>query len=943
MKGHGFEMVKVNVDDRDDSNERGTAALTAVLILALLALFTAASLARVTTEATVMGNDYANTKAFYAAQASLELMSRNFNRVFDTQLRPSAADLRAIENNTPDIEGFNFVQSITQNGSADTRPIDDGPYSGLISLRTPYRLGAVATYPSGAQVELTRTFFNHQIPIFQFGIFYNDDMEFHPGPRFDFGGRVHSNGNMFMMSGSDLFFRSRVTAAGEIVRDTSRNGIAPGQAGWSWDGNVWVADPSGTFRAVTKGSVIGGPDTGRTNPDMPDGNLNSNWTADSRIFGGNLLARQRTLRLPLQINNNDPIELVKRGRDANDYEVTTLGRPADNEILRGSRYCNKPGIRVSLSDSQAELPGGGGGVRLDGKSDGLGQNADANGSRGYQPLAMIDGYRAVRVNGHRFYTGASYTDNGMPAQRQTWIKVELVTINSATLAIETRDITKDILSLGLTHKDPSGLNLGDDRAILKMQRYEVLGPPVKVSAAEINTTTNTPAFSLHDDGRVRTDPTTGTTTSGNVYSYVQPAGTAPGFSYVATSKSGGIPLNYAVAAAETNHEVPVNVGGANVRVVPFPIKIFNTREGLYNEDLAATGATSWASLYTPGMNSKVPVCGVMSLIDIDMFNLGRFIRGDWDGLFPANAALPGGALSSDDMPDNGGSGTIVYVSDRRGDRDDDGEYDMEKIYVNSNGTPPNPLVMLPGEDANHDGALETDYAWESAQYTVAVETDLAAVADHMYFRRGVRVINGETLYGTENKGYTVASENGVYVLGNYNATGVTAVGDPTQPAEYTGAEVPCSIVADAVTVLSRNWRDGKSFRNPFRYGTRAATVTTVRAALLMGDTLSSLKVAGMPNQGGGDADLAGGVHNFPRFLENWGSGTPLNYCGSLINLFNSREHNGAHKNGSNTYSPPRRNWVFDVSFLDATRLPPGTPFFQFVQMTGFRENFRQAR
>jgi hypothetical protein len=35
--------------------------------------------------------------------------------------------------------------------------------------------------------------------------------------------------------------------------------------------------------------------------------------------------------------------------------------------------------------------------------------------------------------------------------------------------------------------------------------------------------------------------------------------------------------------------------------------------------------------------------------------------------------------------------------------------------------------------------------------------------------------------------------------------------------------------------------------------------------------------------------------------------------------------------------------VFDVSFLDATRLPPGTPFFQFVQMTGFRENFRQAR
>ena len=63
-----------------DRGERGTASLTAVLILALLSLFTAATLHKVTTESVMMGNDYANTKAFYAAQASLELMSRNFNK-----------------------------------------------------------------------------------------------------------------------------------------------------------------------------------------------------------------------------------------------------------------------------------------------------------------------------------------------------------------------------------------------------------------------------------------------------------------------------------------------------------------------------------------------------------------------------------------------------------------------------------------------------------------------------------------------------------------------------------------------------------------------------------------------------------------------------------------------------------------------------------------------
>jgi hypothetical protein len=113
----------------------------------------------------------------------------------------------------------------------------------------------------------------------------------------------------------------------------------------------------------------------------------------------------------------------------------------------------------------------------------------------------------------------------------------------------------------------------------------------------------------------------------------------------------------------------------------------------------------------------------------------------------------------------------------------------------------------------------------------------------------------------------------------------------------------------------------------------------------MGDTLSSLRgelavpaQATRPNQGSGDRNLSGGVHNFPRFLEGWG--TRVNYCGSLINLFNSNQHNGAHKTGS-VYGAPTRNWVFDTSFLDPTRMPPGTPFFQYIQMTGFRQTVKQ--
>src|ERR1044071_7085849 len=126
-----------NQIDREGARrgQRGTATLTAVLIMGLLAVVTAATLSRVTTESLVMGNDYSSGQAFYAAQASLQLMSRSFNKVFDVQIRPSAADITRIQNTVPAITAFTFVQTITQNGSAVSQPIDDGPFSGLVSVR----------------------------------------------------------------------------------------------------------------------------------------------------------------------------------------------------------------------------------------------------------------------------------------------------------------------------------------------------------------------------------------------------------------------------------------------------------------------------------------------------------------------------------------------------------------------------------------------------------------------------------------------------------------------------------------------------------------------------------------------------------------------------------------------------------------------------------------
>ncbi|MER3430153.1 MAG: hypothetical protein C4324_03750 [Blastocatellia bacterium] len=364
----------------------------------------------------------------------------------------------------------------------------------------------------------------------------------------------------------------------------------------------------------------------------------------------------------------------------------------------------------------------------------------------------------------------------------------------------------------------------------------------------------------------------------------------------------------------------------------------------------------------------------MSLIDIDVANLRRFLRGDFDGLFPVDtdfAQSKGRGLRSTDIPEKGG--WVLYISDRRGDQDFDGEYDMEDIY----GSPPgNDGIMQKGEDVNKDGVLNilttavSPLNYEAARYRDdTIYPDAGAVNDHKYYRRGVRLINGAVLPGiydasnpSNTKGFTVASENGVYVKGNYNATGVASVPSSgnTPYNQYlpfdTPLHIPASIVADAVTILSNSkydntssqeelgnytdgWNDGNSFASPYNQRGRKATTTQIRFAMIAGDTIASLN--GTPNQGGISPRLNGGVHNFKRFLEMWtdpsGQSPPqrLDYAGSLINLYNSRNNNGSFKCCNTVYNPPIRNWVFDSTFLDPTRLPPGTPFFQYVQTTGF--------
>ena len=126
----------------------------------------------------------------------------------------------------------------------------------------------------------------------------------------------------------------------------------------------------------------------------------------------------------------------------------------------------------------------------------------------------------------------------------------------------------------------------------------------------------------------------------------------------------------------------------------------------------------------------------------------------------------------------------------------------------------------------------------------------------------------------------------------------------------TSATRPASLVGDAITILSDHWVDANS-TSPV--GSRIASATTVNAAFLTGAVDTTL------------GHYSGGMENFPRFLETWGSANVFTYNGSMIKMFPSLYATNAWNNNNNIYSPPKRNWAYDVNFDDPTRLPPKTP------------------
>jgi type II secretory pathway pseudopilin PulG len=934
--------------------ERGMALITALLVLMLVSSMIVGLAWVVMTDQKLGGNNSDRQKAFYAAEAGMESMSAALAADFNASPVLSSTDINNIMTTTvpTDMTGsalniqylshtanapcgtngycITFTPDPNGNPAATSHTILTGQNAGLVGLLTPYTLQVTAVTPQGSEVKLQRVVQTAAIPIFQFGMFCQTDCDFFAGPDFNFGGRLHSNGNVWLAeNGGTLTLSDKVTAAGEIIRSNLENGTSTSSS-YNTTVNITTNPGSGPFVALTTAQ---GSENG---PNVIGTLSGSFWnpfkSLASSTYNSNIGVKETGI-LPLNVGIATPsiggqaIDLIR---------MPVPNEQATNPAKLAERYYSLASLRILLSDYDTtgkcsaasdimQMPNISAGNPID-----LASLAWDGGPRPGALPAVSVAYQGK--GGYSLPMSAASSTTVYTATDGYWIQPHYpiitgcIKIDYQTTTNTWVDVTQEILNLGLTGRNinPQGAKVNSPlRPALPGAQVNASGPTINGGVATVGCKDPSPNAIIRL-ARVRDNPT---------------------FDQIGCAISN--PANLTTFGSEF-----------------WPNTLYDTREGLARDNTPAN---------TPAPNPPLPpivLSGVMNYVELDVSNLAKWFTG----------TLPGGLSGTNAINI---TGYTVYFSDRRGNiadntaggaplsvgggliktgafgyedfvnptnanacpsggldqgEDVEGDYntagtDTAAVLRIYGGTPkfPNPTIGLPitGLAAiptsatvalNRNPLCTTTANWPGYIYNNALD---ARENPPLVFRRALKLVNGSVINNgicdTVQCGLTVAAENPVYVQGDYNA----------QPnGALNGTYVAAAVIADAVTLLSDNFNDVNTFAFPYTLGSRNAVSTTYRTAIIGGKGVP-FPLAGVAGTAAADYGTDGGAHNFLRYIENWG-GQNLWYTGSIVSLYYNHQAVGLYKCCNTVYSPPSRQYTFDTQFLTPNLLPPQTPMLRSI-------------
>jgi hypothetical protein len=958
----------------------GMALLTVLMVMMLVSALMVGFVAAIVADNRGSGLDRDQTQAYAAAHAGLEKLTSDLSTLFTLDFAPSNAQIAALNSAPPVVAGFSYLApdgtpgyliTFIPGAGGNPAPMDAGgtaisagPYQGLKGIITPYDITVTARSTGGAEVRMRRTLQTISVPVFQFGVFSEGDLGIHAEGDATISGRIHTNGDLYLASGDTktLTLTDRVTAVGEVIRSNLANGFATAS---DYKGKVNILKSTNVYRDLDRkeGSLVGDLGTSLNEP---------TWTTLSiGTYNGNIRNGRtgaRTLVLPLVDQGAKPIDIIRRpAQNSNEHQGATAP-------VYKQRFYSQASLRILLSDTAADittlplvtatapvpLDGTATGAQYDGVpplavSAGPGSttttavtNPGANVTipivdiRPLLPQLRV-GATTVTCTGRNVaqtqFTGCVGTPISVPGTAVTGGAMTTVTNNPTLAGAATIDVANN------SAFTPLPFFWGDNITKCTIYTPTLLqncdGVTAATGSLPNGTLLTTAALSTAGqpliNGFIKIEQQTAPDVWVDVTTEILNLGIG------APNQSGFLcndPTPDAIVRLQrlrNNGSTTACTIGATTATNYWPNALYDTREANFRDQFTANA-------------KEIALGGVMNYISFDVNNYRRWLAGNI------------GATGNLSFENNG---YIVYFSDRRNNRNaanvETGEYGFEDVLNPNDNTgvpnnvldPADPLKPLEGggEDSNFDpapgyvavfdmygqipknlpagAALPLTAAARPQSIAVggvAITAPHAMVNRQILFRRALKLVNGGS--GNLPAGFSVASENPVYVQGNYNALPAGAAADP---------HVPASILADAVTLLSNSWSDTQSFITPNAPASRVASNTGYRFAMVSGKGPAFIQPSGWGSMR--DFGTDGGAQNYLRHLESWNLRT-MSYRGSIISFFVSRQATGSFKCCDTVYKEPTRNIIFDTEFLTPTMLPPGTPTFRDVNTLTFRQLLR---
>jgi len=809
-------------------------------------------------------------------------------------------------------------------------------------------------------------------PLFQFGLFYNMDLELFPGQDMTIAGPVHTNGRLMArgeVGGSAvLTFSDRVSAAAGLYADGQmkvayRNRSGGNTSGAGGTGAVNYAKTNGTLVNLYSGSVWRDHKYGSASESPTT--LSNFKTFTTTTYGTNV----RT-----NVHGVTKLELPGIGS----YNETNLANTSEDDRNNGRQIIESPNPSKYVSGSWSSTT----------------DDADSKASKISWQAGL---YIAVNPDEQvRYTTLADGTSAALlPYSYRAWINstdssgnhtlYEVVLPGQPAYGYNNNgtpaDTTDDYMYVNnLPNRYTTATTVGSNQ-VLRMAQTAYNRVKRYNGTSWVDTSaTDSPATLLntgytHTAGSLPSFPAENSSTP---YPRYSSAGDAEAYFFDLRRANGnqGYVSNVAGGSARgTTNYVPRAISKIDFDMARFKmmvarsVSVASTSTG-YKLQSPSDAASVWA-------NSIFNASGATATLDLGLDDPGVA------GLaFTVLPPVTGGTLAERTRQD---PFRIYYAPTTP----------TAAATIASIADDPRAFIVAAG--TLYDGTMPDAWFDGLAVYLHSVDAEVRGQTSGVPNRidSGVRLWNGRgnvaTFTAANRTGFTFATNDAVYIVGHFNADGsinatTTSTANPGGfSARYpdNSTEKLCAVMGDAVTLLSQpiwsstssgqvnGWNDAlsafritnSSWLNTWRsaapsssnnfegLGTSATAIrpgamptssspgtagstwqtklppvdTEYSTALLVGIVPSNHNATGLtdsaPYASGANGQYSGGAHNFPRLIEDWhcdmgsGNNAKLVIRGSLVALFESRV--AMEPWNIRCYAAPDRLWGLHDGFRTA--------------------------